>query len=97
VHVQAQNNTHKPQKYALEVRTMTKNLLKTFFVLFFLSITLLLKSQACPAQSGNVPIIHISETNHVFSTVFEGENLSHAFTILNKGTANLNINRVTPS
>jgi hypothetical protein len=76
---------------------MTKALLKSFLFLFFLSVTLLLKSQLCPAQSPNVPIIHISETSHVFPPVFEGEKLSHAFVILNKGTAQLDIKRVTPS
>jgi hypothetical protein len=76
---------------------MTKHILKTFFLLLFLSITLLFKNQLCPAQSGDVPIIHVGESNHVFPTVFEGENLSHTFTIFNKGTANLNIKSVTPS
>ncbi len=80
-----------------EVKTMIKNILKTFFFLFFLSISLLCKSQVYPEQSGDVPIIHIDETNHVFPTIFEGERLSHTFTVLNKGTANLNIKSVTPS
>lgn len=76
---------------------MTKNLLKTFFLFFFLSTSLLFKNQLCPAQSADVPIIHIAETNHVFPTVFEGEKLSHTFKVFNKGTANLKIKSVTPS
>jgi hypothetical protein len=63
----------------------------------FLPLTLLFVSRLCPAQSGNSPIIHIPETNHTFPTVFEGEKLNHTFRVFNKGTADLNIKRVTPS
>ena len=76
---------------------MTKHILKTFFLLFFLSTILLCKNQAHPAQSADVPVIHVHESNHIFPTVFEGEILSHTFKVFNKGTANLNIKNVTPS
>ncbi|MBW1702169.1 MAG: DUF1573 domain-containing protein [Deltaproteobacteria bacterium] len=76
---------------------MTKNILKSFLLLLFLSITLLWRSQVYPAQSGNGPIIHFDQTNHIFPTVFEGEKLSHTFTVFNQGTANLDIKRVTSS
>ncbi len=76
---------------------MTKKFLKTFVLLFFLAITLLWRSQVYPAQSGDGPIIHFDQKNHIFPTVFEGEKLSHTFTVFNQGTANLNIKRVTPS
>jgi hypothetical protein len=76
---------------------MTKNILKTFVLLFFLAITLLWRSQVYPAQSGDGPIIHVRQTSHIFPTVFEGEKLSHTFTVFNQGTANLDIKRVTSS
>jgi len=76
---------------------MTKNILKSFLLLLFLAITLHWRSQVYPAQSGDGPIIHIDQTNHIFSTVFEGEKLSHTFTVFNQGTANLDIKRVTSS
>ena len=76
---------------------MTKNILKTFVLLVFLAITLLWRSQVYPAQSGDGPIIHFDQTNHIFPTVFEGEKLSHTFTVFNQGTANLDIKRVTSS
>ena len=73
---------------------MTKHILKTFFLLFFLSISLFFKNPLCPAQSGDGPIIHIAETNHVFSTVFEGAELTHTFVVSNRGSATLNIKRL---
>jgi hypothetical protein len=76
---------------------MKKNILKTFFLIFLLSISLLWESLLCAAQSEYVPIIHIDKFNHTFPTVFEGEKLSHTFTVSNKGTTNLNIKKVTPS
>jgi hypothetical protein len=76
---------------------MTKHIIKTFFLLFFLSISLFFENQLCPAQSGDGPIIHIAETKHVFPTVFEGSELTYTFVVSNRGTATLNIKRLTHS
>jgi len=46
-------------------------------------------------QAQDQPIISLDQTAHSFPAVFEGEILSHTFTILNKGTAVLNIEKVT--
>lgn len=75
-----------------------KNIFKKIFLLFvFLSLIPLFFSQLCAAQPGDGPNIHITETNHTFPTVFEGEKLTHTFRVFNKGNADLNIKRVTPS
>ena len=65
----------------------------------FLCMTaiLLQGSESYPANSEGGPIIHVTQTAHAFSPVFEGEKLSHNFTVLNQGTADLNIKRVTTS
>jgi hypothetical protein len=49
------------------------------------------------AQTENVPIIHVDKTSYTFQPVFEGEELSHTFTVYNKGTAALHIKKVTHS
>ena len=42
-------------------------------------------------------MIHFEGTTHTFTPVFEGEELSHTFTVFNRGTANLDIKMVTHS
>jgi hypothetical protein len=65
----------------------------------FLCMTAILLqwSDSCPASSEGGPIIYVTQTSHAFSPVFEGEELSHTFTVLNRGTTTLNIKRVTTS
>ena len=91
------NFAWKPCKHAFEVKSMKKNIVKTFFLVFFLFVSLVCKIHLTAAQSTNVPIIRIDNPSHTFPTVFEGNTLRHTFTVLNKGTANLNIKKVTPS
>ena len=45
----------------------------------------------------HAPIIQVAHTVHVFPAVFEGEELSHTFTVFNKGTTDLLIKKVTHS
>jgi len=61
------------------------------FALFFLRY-----GEPSSAQE-NGPIIHIEQIRYTFPAVFEGERLTHTFTILNRGTANLEIEKVTHS
>jgi len=49
------------------------------------------------AGAADGPVIRVDRTIHTFKPVFEGENLSHTFTIFNPGTAELTIKKVTPS
>lgn len=49
------------------------------------------------AQSEDVPVIHLNKTRHTFPPVFEGEALSYAFTVFNKGTTDLHIEKVSHS
>jgi hypothetical protein len=42
-------------------------------------------------------VIHLDKTSHTFPPVFEGEALSHAFTVFNKGTTDLHIEKVAHS
>jgi hypothetical protein len=65
----------------------------------FLCMTaiLLQGSESYPASSEDGPIIHVTQISHAFSPVFEGEKLSHTFTVLNQGATDLNIKKVTTS
>jgi hypothetical protein len=76
---------------------MFKISLKGAVIIFFLGLGLLGKGQSLSAKGEQGPIIHIGTTSHTFSPVYEGEELSHTFTVLNKGTATLNIKKVTHS
>ena len=74
---------------------MIKNLIKPSTGLIFLIIIVLLGSRLFAGQSENTPVIHLDQTTHTFPTAFEGEQLSHSFKIINRGTADLEIRDVT--
>ena len=74
---------------------MIKNIIKASIVLIFLIFFVLLESRLGAAQSGQTPVIHLDHTTHTFPTVFEGEQLSHSFKLINKGSADLEILDVT--
>ena len=70
---------------------MVKNIIKPSIGFIFLIIFVLLGSRLGAAQSENTPVIHLDQTTHTFPTVFEGEQLSHSFKLINKGSADLEI------
>jgi hypothetical protein len=70
-------------------------MIKTSIWLIFLIIFVLSGSRWLAAQSEHTPVIHLDQTTHTFPTVFEGENLSHSFKLINRGTADLEILKVT--
>jgi HYDIN/CFA65/VesB-like, Ig-like domain len=72
-------------------------LLQALVVFFCMTAILLQGSESYPASSEDGPIIQIRQTSHAFSPVFEGEKLSHTFTVFNKGNSNLNIKEITSS
>jgi hypothetical protein len=74
---------------------MIINMIKTSIWLIFLIIFVLSGSRWLAAQSEHTPVIHLDQTTHTFPTVFEGENLSHSFKLINRGTADLEILKVT--
>ncbi|MBW2615536.1 MAG: hypothetical protein JRD02_05120 [Deltaproteobacteria bacterium] len=76
---------------------MNTKLLQVFVGLLCMTAILVNGSKSYPASSEGGPIIHVRKTMNVFSPVFEGEKLSHTFTVLNQGTTDLNIKRVTTS
>jgi hypothetical protein len=43
------------------------------------------------------PMIRIEKPLHTFPTVFEGNELTHSFTVVNEGSEDLHIRRVTYS
>ncbi len=47
------------------------------------------------AQGDKRPVIEVRPKSHTFPPVFEGEALSYAFTVLNKGETDLHIKKVT--
>jgi hypothetical protein len=50
-----------------------------------------------PASSEYGPVIRFDEDSHLFPSVFEGAELTHTFVVSNRGTAPLNIKKVTHS
>lgn len=66
-----------------------------FLAIFFVGCLLGNGLQASGPE--NSPLIHIDPIRHSFPTVYEGEELSHTFTVQNKGTADLEIKKVTHS
>jgi hypothetical protein len=70
-------------------------MIKTSIWLIFLIIFVLSGSRWLAAQSEHTPVIHLDQTTHTFPTVFEGEKLSHSFKLINRGTADLEILKVT--
>ena len=74
---------------------MTRNN-QIIFAMFILFALFFGYSEPSSAKEDG-PIIHIEQIRHTFPTVFEGENLSHTFTLSNRGRANLEIKKVTHS
>jgi hypothetical protein len=76
---------------------VTHPIFKATWSLIFLVALFIGWNGSFSAQTENAPIIHVDKTTHIFQPVFEGEELSHTFTIFNKGTAALHIKKVTHS
>ena len=76
---------------------MSYRIFKTIGSLIFLVGLFFGWNGSLSAQNENVPIIHVDKNTHIFQPVFEGEALSHTFTVFNKGTAALHIKKVTHS
>jgi hypothetical protein len=94
--VPKQSHCMTPAK-AYEGRIMSHKIFKTTWSLIFLVALFFFWNVSLSAQSDDAPIIHVDKTNHTFSPVFEGEELSHTFTVFNKGKAALHIKKVTHS
>ena len=76
---------------------MTKGILRISLGLILSLIALACTSQSITGKKGAGPIIYIDKTTHTFPPLFEGEELSHTFTLFNRGTANLDVKKVTHS
>jgi hypothetical protein len=74
---------------------MIKNRIKPSTGLIFLIIIAIYGSQLSANQSEQTPVMHLDQTTHTFPASFEGEDLSHSFKLINKGTADLEILDVT--
>ena len=74
---------------------MHKNLFAVLTVFFFSMLILYWMDQSLSAETESAPIIHVEKSIHTFPPVFEGEELSHTFTVFNKGETDLHIKRVT--
>lgn len=61
----------------------------------FLIIIVLFGSRLFAGQSEHTPVLHLDQTTHTFPISFEGEQLSHSFKLINRGTADLEIFDVT--
>jgi hypothetical protein len=76
---------------------MCKKGLRIYAVLFMLIGVFTLKGPLFSEEGKNTPVLHVDHISHTFSPVFEGEDLTHTFTISNRGTADLEIKKVTHS
>jgi hypothetical protein len=76
---------------------MIKNIIKPSIGLIFLIVIVLYGSLLFAGQSESTPVIHFDQITYTFSAVFEGEQLSHSFKLINQGTADLEILNVTHS
>ncbi len=74
---------------------MSHKIFKTILSLSFLVSLFFGGNGSLCAETENAPIIHVDKTTHTFQPVFEGEELSHTFTVFNKGSADLHIEKVT--
>ena len=73
---------------------MSHKFFKTTLSLSFLVAVFFGWNGLLSAETENAPIIYVDKTIHTFQPVFEGEELSHTFTVFNKGKAELHIKKV---
>ena len=76
---------------------MGGTILKRSLIFFFVTLALACVNRQVSGKEGKGPVIHVENITHTFSPVFEGEELSHAFTIVNRGASDLEIKKVTHS
>lgn len=76
---------------------MNSKFLRAYVGLLCMMAIFMYGSRLYPATSEYGPIIHFREISHTFSPVFEGAELTHTFVVSNRGTATLNIEKVTHS
>ena len=79
------------------MKAIATNPFSISMTLVALVIILLCTGGAATATNVAGPIIHVDETTYTFSSVFQGAKLSHTFTVFNRGTADLDIKKVTHS
>ncbi|MBW2094101.1 MAG: hypothetical protein JRI80_04360 [Deltaproteobacteria bacterium] len=65
--------------------------------ILFLGMLLFLLGSGPFAGAAEGPLIRMDQTMYTFPLVFEGEKLSHTFTVFNRGDALLHIKKVRPS
>ncbi|MBL6968290.1 MAG: DUF1573 domain-containing protein [Proteobacteria bacterium] len=76
---------------------MTRKVLIISAFLFLTTSAFAFAGQPIPEHKEVGPIIYFDKTTHTFPPVFEGEVLSHTFTVSNRGTVNLDLKKVTHS
>ena len=76
---------------------MRKKGIRIYVFIFIVIGVFSLKGPLFSEEGKNAPVIHVDHISHTFSPVFEGEELTHTFTISNRGTADLEIKKVTHS
>ena len=76
---------------------MKETFLKWWVTLFSLFIILSWGKAGFPSQTQGGPVIHFDHTAYSAPAVYEGEEISHTFHVYNKGTADLEIKKVSPS
>jgi len=81
----------------LAMRRIRINPFSIFTTAVMVAIILLCTGGTVSATRAAGPIIHVDETTYTFPTVFQGAKLSHTFAVFNRGTADLDIKKVTSS
>jgi len=81
--------------YCGEIILMPNKLLKALVGFLCMTVTFLQGSASCLGSSEYGPGIHFKDFSYSFPPVFEGTELTHTFVVSNRGTAPLNIKKVT--
>ncbi|MCP4669018.1 MAG: DUF1573 domain-containing protein [Deltaproteobacteria bacterium] len=76
---------------------MKKRKLKLLACIFLLTGIFYPWAPLFSADGEKAPMIHVDQNSHTFPTVYEGKELSHTFTLSNRGSADLEIKKVTHS
>jgi hypothetical protein len=75
---------------------MVKGNVQILFMLL-LGVLLYQDHETIVHAEGDAPVIEIANSVHTFPAVFEGETLSHGFTVFNRGGEDLIIGGITTS
>ena len=81
----------------METIMRNRNIKRNGGEMFLVWIFLIFLGSTRFAAAAGAPLIQIDQTTYTLPRAFEGEKLSHTFTVFNQGTGTLHIKEVRPS